>query len=290
MKRYFFPLAAAIILNIVIISLVLWGHHRHPAIAPLHQAIPSRAIIPTSQDSQSSYKATKAWFNQHYHGTVQVTQDFPVSKQIHGYIIALKSDPTTKQIVYSVDHGKFFLLGSMLDHNGHNLTIQHQAHFVDTAKNKVIYQATRQLHGILQGNPSHPIITIIIDPNDHLFPQIWDNLRTDIASGVFSVQWVLVNYIKPMGPNTAGAILQSKHPLQALQYAATHYDTATQTGGYAAQASLTKRTIEQLRAHWDFVQRFNLFQLPITVVHRGKQNHVLHGFMMDETLEMLLKE
>ena len=98
---------------------------------------------------------------------------------------------------------------------------------------KKIYDEAQSLVGITQGNPKAPQAIIIIDPNSNLFPGQWNDLAYDISQGVFSIKWVLVNYLKPTGPNVASDILQANNKIDALDYNAEHYNKKTQTGGYS---------------------------------------------------------
>lgn len=204
----------------------------------------------------------------------------------------------------------------------------------------MIYEKVKNLHGILQGSPhAKHLITIIIDPNSAVFPIQHNNLTYDVEHENVAINWVLVNYLKPDGPNTAAAILQAKDPQQALQLNANFYNRFTQTGGFKdtsrnssfvrsrgevqpssavytqvheqrRQAStknsgknwisrgalnggrqIKALTMNTLRSNWDFVQRYSLYKLPVTIFATNKNKYyVVQGFMMDETLENYLEK
>jgi len=79
--------------------------------------------------------------------------------------------------------------------------------------------------------------------------------------------------------------LQAKNRVLALGYNAQHYNVSTQTGGYVKDLPLTKQTKRSLRKTWDFIQKYKLYNLPVTIFRTKKDIHVVRGFVMDEMLE-----
>ena len=158
-------------------------------------------------------------------------------------------------------------------------------HYITNPSAKKIYSEVQKLTGFEQGKPSAPQITIIMDPNSNLFPEQWDQVAYDAAQGDFSVHWLLVNYLKPTGPNVAGYIMQAKNRIAALGYNATHYNASTQTGGYVKSVKISKKTKQILADNWDFIQKHNLYKMPVTIFKHNKRYYVLQGVVSNEALE-----
>lgn len=290
MKRYFVPIALAFIINIAFICAIIFLQpktiipHRHPMIKITH--------IKQMQSTVTHHKhklTAKQWLQRHYANNATIVKQFTAGANLQGFVITLKSNPQNKAIMYSVNHGQYYLLGTVINHQGHNLSVKNTHQYITDSKNKVIYEQAIKLPGILQGRISTPRVTIIIDPNSNIFPMLWQQMLLDTSQGVFSVNWVLINYLKPMGPNIAANILQAKHPIKALAINAQHYNSNTQTGGYLINnSSMNPNTKKILRRNWDFIQKFNLYQLPVTILAHKKNYYVLQGSVVDETIEQLI--
>lgn len=269
--------------------LVAWAVHFYLQRQLANTNVTNTNFSQLAQDIDHSHDATKEpteqWLTQHYGKAITILNSFNAGPNLRGYVVSLKANPQAHSIIYSVNQGQYFLVGTLIDRHGKNISLLNAHHYIASPKAKAIYTAAQQLSGVKQGLSTAPQVTVIIDPNSNVFPEQWHEFGYDAAQGEFSVKWVLVNYLKPMGPNTAASILQAKDPLAALGQNAKYYNQQTQTGGFSHAAAPSKQTIATLRKNWSFVQKFNLYQLPITVVKHHDKYYVIHGVAIDETLE-----
>ncbi len=294
MKHYITPFIFALVVNIVIVIAILHIHFYH------HNNSDKKGVIETvnlsqlvhslNQTHSNTNLSSMRWLNKHYGKAVSIINSFKAGKHLKGYVVSLKSDPKQRSIIYSVNQGEYFFIGTVIDKQGKNLSLTNSQRYISNPLNKSIFNEAQNLPGILQGKKSAPQATIIIDPNSNLFPQQWNEVAYDVAQGVFSIKWVLVNYLKPMGPNVAGDILQAKDKISAMHDNALHYNKDTQTGGYVKEASLSEQTKQILTNNWNFVQKYNLYQLPVTILKSNKHYYVIQGAIMDETLETLFAD
>ena len=294
MKYYIGPFIFALAINIVIVIMILhihFYHQHHPNKPPLTETVNLNQLVHSSNQAHvASHLSSDKWLKKHYGKAVSIIQSFKAGKHLKGYVIRLKSNPKERSIIYSVNQGEYFFMGTVIDKQGKNLSLANSQHYISTPLNKSIFNASQNLPGILQGKKSAPQATIIIDPNSNLFVQQWNEVAYDVAQGVFSIKWILVNYLKPMGPNVAGNILQSKDKIKAMQDNALHYNKKTQTGGYVKNIALNQQTKQTLRNNWNFVQKYNLYKLPVTILKSNKHYYVIQGAIMDETLETLFAD
>ena len=298
MKQYIGPFIFALVINILIIIAILHihlhlhlHHHNNPRKQPSIVTINLQQLMHSlNQAHSASNTSPTTWLKNHYGKAVSIVHSFKAGKHLKGYVVSLKSNPKERSIIYSVNQGEYFFIGTVIDKDGKNLSLFNTHHYISKPLNKNIFNEAKNLPGIIQGKESTPQAIIIIDPNSNLFPQQWNELAYDITHNLFSVKWVLVNYLKPMGANIAGNILQAKNRISAMNYNAAHYNKNTQTGGYVKNVVLSKQTKETLINNWDFVQKYNLYQLPVTILKSNKNYYVIQGAVMDETLETLFAD
>lgn len=294
MKQYIGPFIFALVINVLIIVAILHVHlqqHNHPSKKSSIVTINLNQLVHSLNQTHSALNTSPTtWLKKHYGKAVSIAHSFKAGKHLTGYVVSLKSNPKEHSIIYSVNQGEYFFIGTVIDKHGRNLSLFNTHHYISKALNKSIFNEAKSLPGIIQGKKSAPQAIIIIDPNSNLFPQQWNELAYDTAHDLFSVKWVLVNYLKPMGPNIAGNILQAKHKISAMNYNALHYNKNTQTGGYVKSIALSKQIKETLTNNWNFVQKYNLYQLPVTILKSNQNYYVIQGAVMDETLETLFAD
>jgi len=226
-----------------------------------------------------------AWMSRQFKHQVVIDKQFKSVGDLTGYVVHLASQPEKQSIIYTDRLHRYVIMGSIIDRKQGNVTAQDATRYLNNAQDQRVVKALSHLHGILQGHLHSPRLTLVIDPNSHWFPVIYKNLETDVGEGLFSINWVLVNYLKPNGPDVANDILRSSHPLMALAFNAKHYDILTQTGGYVKNRRMTSKIRAILRSHWDTLQVYSLYALPISVFQAGGKAHVIHGLITDELLE-----
>lgn len=288
MKQYFWAIVLAVVVNTLIIVGIVQLHFTHKT-KPAPLEVDLKTVVKTLKQKPTQV-TTINWLKSHYGQTLNIDKTFKAGKNLTGFVVSLKTDPTDQSIIYSINHGQYYLMGTIIDRKGHNLSEKDVQDHLNNHLNKTIYEAAQKLSGIIQGKTAAPQATIIIDPNSNLFPGQWNDLNYDVSQGMFKIKWVLVNYLKPMGPNVANDILQAANPLQALAYNADHYDSSSQTGGYVKNLTLSKTTQQTLRNNWAFIQKYNLYKLPVTILQNGRHYYVIQGQVMDETLETIFAD
>jgi hypothetical protein len=293
MRKYFWPIFGAVLVNIIVLLGLLYANFYKPKSVMLpspSNPLVINKILANNPNEQNTAASDRAWLLKHYGDAININKSFSAGKNLAGYIVNLKSNPDVNSIIYSVNNGEYYFMGSVIDNRGANISATNAARYISSAEEQAIYDDAQKLPGIVEGNPSAPQAIVVIDPNSNVFPILWRTFLTDTKENVFSIRWVLLNYIKPMGPNIAANILQAKDKLAALAYNAEHYNATTQTGGYPAATAISPEVLDRLRANWSFVQRHNLYQLPVTIAKGGDKYYVFQGTIMDETLEAIFND
>jgi hypothetical protein len=289
-KKFVVPILLSVLVNVCILSLVLFFHQKQKRLPDAERGVVNVQIGSFKKKiiRNNAHVSAVQWIHQHYHNMLHVDATFTVSKDVTGYVVSMKSDPSAKTIIYSLLHGKFYFIGSLLGHSGKNISIRYDKKFIADPESAAIYHQSKILKGVIQGDPKSPLITIIIDPSDPLFVTVWKNLSDDIARHVFAVNWVLVNYLNPEGPNIAGLVLQSRNPVNVLNNIANHRNGFIKSHSGVSTITMNPRVVSELKKNWDFVNAFKLSSFPVTILSKHHKYYVFHGFIMDETLEMIL--
>lgn len=294
LKKYLWPFALAILLNAIVLGIIfhsqIAAHFADDQPTPAIKVNLNQLVKNLNKAHAQSNLTSAAWINKHYGKAVTIKQHFTAGKNLQGYVVSLKANPASHSIIYSVNNGDYFFIGTVIDKHGKNVSQANAQRYINSPLNKTIFQQAQHLSDIMQGKKNVPQVTIIIDPNSNLFPEQWSELAYDISQGAFAVKWVLVNYLKPMGPNVANDILQAKNPLAAMAYNAEHYNKQSQTGGYVKNLPLTQSIKKQLMANWSFVQKYDLYKLPVSILSSNKHFYVIQGAVMDETLETIVAD
>lgn len=288
-QKLIIPIIAAILINLILIIPIIYKHNHSPK---PHSTMPRKIMLALS-DTKTMHNKTmhdfsRNWIHHRYGKSIQISREFSAGKNIKGFVVSLKSNPKSRAIIYSLNNGDYFLTGNIIDKHGQNISVQDAQKYINGKENREIYHEAKKLKGIYQGSKNAPEVTIIIDPNSNLFPQQWKQTAYDVSKNIFSVKWALINYIKPMGPNTAAQMLQSKNKDMALRHNAMHYIAETQTGGYSSLEKITQKSRKILKDNWNFVEKYNLYKLPITILKSRGKYYVIHGITIDETLEALM--
>ena len=231
-----------------------------------------------------------------YGKSLHVGTAFKAYPGVTGFVVNPISSPQAQSILYANNQGHYFFTGNLLSANGDNISLQQSTRYIKNPMQLLIANKLMALPGIIQGNPAamHRL-TIVIDPNSPLFRLEYNNLRGEISpngtplENAFAIKWVLLDYLKPLGPHPAENILAAHNPAQALANwanPATHQpDIKTHTiNHYRHNAA-----IQQLRYNWNTMLQMQLFQFPISVFKTKQHAYVVHGFVMDEIIEKAIK-
>tara|TARA_R110000868_G_scaffold410505_4_gene698807 strand:+ start:39302 stop:40132 length:831 start_codon:yes stop_codon:yes gene_type:complete len=223
---------------------------------------------------------------------IVIDKEFPAIANLEGFLVHFKDSPDNQAIIYADKQGRYLIMGHIIDNKGMNITMKETSQMIRSPQNIKAYQDAQHLHWILQGTTkAKHVITVIVDPNNPLFPKQYKMLETDVANGEIAVRWVIVNYLKPFGAKTAAAILQAPDPAKALAQAANHYDVKTQSAGIKASMAVKPSTQQQLDSNWNFMQKYKLNSTPISIFKlKNGRVYLVKGLLMDEMLEGVIED
>lgn len=278
------PLLISIIVHAAIISLIIIGTYHvlkaQPKQKHLVAALPNVYIA--KQPGKLSTNHSVQWIQKLFHGEVNIGRSFHSFDHLTGHVVSLKSNRHDQSIIYTDPNNQYIIIGTVISKSGVNISERDSSKYLTNKLNHSIYSGASKLSGVFQGdaNAKH-IVTIIIDPSSKLFSLIYNNLKFDVANKLFSVKWVLVNYLKPDGSNLAGEILQSSNPSAMLKRAATH----GLKENHQMRRRISQVALKYLSHHWNFVQTYQLYKLPITIFKANNHIHVVQGMVIDEMLE-----
>lgn len=248
-----------------------------------------KSVSLVSRHPPDSQQHSLQWLSKRFNGQLVIDQKFQSVHGLTGYVVHLQSKPAQQSIVYADESRHFVLIGTLIDEKVGNVSLNDSAHYLQHNLESRLVRTIAPLHGILQGKNKRKVVTIIIDPNSHFFPIMYKNLETDVQNGEFSVRWLLINYLKPNGPNVALNILSSRHPKAALIINAEKYNKQTQTGGYLKTASRSPHAMMQLQHRWGILTSLGLSHFPISFFHDAHHHlHVITGLVTDEYFESVL--
>jgi hypothetical protein len=286
-KLYPFALAAALVLNLLFFGVIAWSfynyrvHQKHLAqpqpVTSVHVQV---LTSPTLNTNSASYAVAHT-----FAGKAQILRTFKAPGKLQGLVLTLKQAPHQQFIAYFEPGSKLLLLGQVINHHGINTTIAASQKYLEAPQSVAIEKQLRALPAVLTGvtKPTHRI-TVIVDPNAPLFRNLYDNYAEDAQDGL-QVRWVLVNYLKPMGPNLAAWVLQSPQPSKRLALIASKPLAHWQT---LQIPPLSQAIKQQLRNNWNLMQENHLVPGPITAFKTSKHVYILHGLVDPESFESLL--
>jgi len=295
-KRYFASaLIVAIIINITFLGLIgyAWYHASHQAAAKSQpQKIISPAPMATnivSSVGQPMIEApSDAVVNKTFHGQVHIEKTFVGPGHLNGLVLALKKAPTEKFIAYYDPTQKLLYLGQVVNAKGQNTTLKAVQTYLSDPEKPIIIKAFSQIPAVITGakQPKHTI-TIVIDPNSSYFRTLYQNFLLDTQQAGLQIRWILVNYLKPMGPNLAGWILSGNQPGQRLIQVASA--PSSQWTNFMMPA-LSQKVINTLRDHWNLMQAYHLVPGPVTLFNTNNRHYVIKGLVGPESFDQILPQ
>ena len=128
MKKYFWPLAVSVVINALIIIAVLHVHMNANSDSPNAKTPPnikinlSQVVKHLNAAHKTSALSTESWLKKHYGKSILIDRHFTAGKNLTGYVVGLKSDPQDQAIIYSVNKGEYFLIGTVIDKHGKNIS------------------------------------------------------------------------------------------------------------------------------------------------------------------------
>ena len=286
-KLYPFALIAALVLNLLFFCVIAWSfynYHQHGKQTATLDPITSmhaQVLTPPAFNINSASYAVAHTFA----GKAQIVRTFQAPGKLQGLVLSLKHAPHQQFIAYFQPESKLLLLGQVINHQGINTTIAASQKYLEAPQSTAIEKQLRALPAVLTGakDPKHRI-TVVVDPNAPLFRNLYENYAEDAQDGL-QVRWVLVNYLKPMGPNLAAWVLQSAQPAKRLAMLVAkplaHWKTLQ-------VPPLSTAIKQQLRNSWNVMQENHLVPGPITAFKTPRHIYILHGLVDPESFEFLL--
>ena len=288
-SRYKLPFIVSLVFHVLIICTFICVSYfcfMSPHVQSRLSVAPHITLSPQSSEIKSTKPVTDLdWLSKRYKKQIVFDKKFKASDDLTGYVVHLVSQPDKQSIIYTDQKHRYVIMGSLIDRDHGNVTLNDSERYLQRKNDERVGSTLEKCQGIVQGRKKSPLVTIVIDPNSHWFPIMYKNLLTDVDEGMFSIKWVLINYLKPDGPNVANDIMRSSTPLVALAINANRYNALFQTGGYVKDLAETQYTKRILRQRWDIIQAHSLYELPISVFRAKGRVHVITGLITDEMLE-----
>lgn len=142
---------------------------------------------------------------------VQVLRRFPAAGGLQGYVLQVGA---RRSIAFGLDHGRYLVLGRLLDASGHDLTKRYAARYLLAGG---VWNALGKADWIARG-PRHPraIVYAFVDPNCPYCHVFWQEAHALYAQGL-EVRYLLVAVIRPSSVNKAAWIYAGKNLLSRLR-------------------------------------------------------------------------
>ena len=276
MKSFKFVFYALLLNLLVLGSVCLYDYHV--------KQLSSKSIaanIVRQQQPAASIKRTVATA---FKGKVLVDKIFQGQDGLVGLVLSRKADPLKRFIAYEDLSSNTFLLGQIVNHNGVNLTLADSVKYIQNKEKITIYRDLLHWPSIITGSKT-PLYTIyiVVDPNSSMFAEQYNNLLLDERDSRLAVHWILVNYLRPMGPNLAGWVLSSRHPQGRLAQIAAAPVKFTDK----KDAKLSHDVTQRLRKNWLFVAKNQLAPGPSSVFKVKDHVYVVQGLLDTESLDAL---
>jgi hypothetical protein len=219
---------------------------------------------------------------------VVIQKKFIAPGHLNGLVLALKDTPTEQFVAYFDPLQKLLYLGQVIDANGKNTTLEATQNYLIDANKSSILKAFQAIPAVVMGaKQAKHTITIVIDPNSVFFRTLYQNFYMDQDLYDLQIRWILVNYLKPMGPNLAGWILSAKDPAKRLAIIA---DAPLSQWSDLKVPSLSSSIIDTLRDHWNLMQSYHLVPGPVTLFKTKDHDYVIQGLVDTESFEQLLPD
>jgi hypothetical protein len=286
-------LIGAILLNALLFGWIIcvWFFSSHFSAEQKNQPEAMSALsgfLVSSSALDSKVSKMDAIVSQAFHHEAVIQKTFVAPGHLDGLVLALKDSPNEQFIAYYDPAHELLYLGQVIDATGKNTTLAATQTYLSNPEKPMIIDAFNAMPAVVTGakQPSHTI-TILVDPNSPWFRALYQNFYLDQRAYGLQVRWILVDYLKPMGPNLAGWILSSKDPAQRLQQVA-HAPLEHWTNLTVPPLSLA--VVHALRTHWNAMQSYHLVPGPITLFKTKDQDYVIEGLVDPESFEQLLPD
>lgn len=131
-----------------------------------------------------------------------------------GWAGHMQQSPAT---VFISNDQKYYIVGSLYNLNGDNLTADSLDKYVKEAVLDDVWNSLEKSAWIQDGNQNAPrIIYVFSDPNCPYCHAFWERARPWVNSGKVQLRHILVGLIKPESRGQSATLLMSTNPEQAL--------------------------------------------------------------------------
>ncbi len=142
---------------------------------------------------------------------------FRAAGGLRGYVLQVGA---ARSIAFGLDHGRYLLLGRLLDTSGHDLTKRYAARYLLAGG---VWHALAKATWIVRG-PRHPraVVYAFVDPNCSYCHVFWTEAHALYARGL-QVRYLLVAVIRPSSVNKAAWVFAGKNRLARLRFQEQEY-------------------------------------------------------------------
>ena len=268
-----------------------WCHSAHPQLQGLPQSAQISSLttsVISTQPLDIKKITIDTMVSNAFQNQVIIQKTFVAPGNLDGLVLALKDSPSEQFIAYVDPNQKLLYLGQVIDATGKNTTLHATQIYLSDPQKPLILAAFKKVAAIVTGSKkAKHTMTIITDPNSPLFRTLYQNFFSDQDQYDLQIRWILVDYLKPMGPNLAGWILSAKDPAKRLvEVANKPLDHWT----FLKVPALEEPVIDALREHWNLMQNYHLVPGPVSIFQTKDHDYVIQGLVDPESFEQLLPE
>lgn len=141
---------------------------------------------------------------------VRIVRRFRAVGGLRGYVLQAGA---ARSIAYGLDHGRYLVLGRLLDARGQDLTKRYAARYLLAGG---VWNALARARWIARG-PAHPraIVYAFVDPNCPYCHTFWQEAPRLYAEGL-QVRYLLVAVIRPSSVNKAAWVFAGRDLVRRL--------------------------------------------------------------------------
>lgn len=233
--------------------------------------------ITSYASNPSQFTKAKQLINKTFHHKATIVSTFSAPKNLIGFVV--KGQDHQSSVIYVDKDGDYLFLGTLINHQGKNITSKHQPKSKQHSPAIKAFQEAHKTSWFEQGNPKAPhLIYVIAEPNCSACHYLYQTIKPYIAKGNLKVRWIMVSFLKPSSLGKAAAIIASKNPAQAFAKNEVNFNGSTETGGIKAMKPVPIEIKQALRNNSEFMHSNKFHTTPIILFEdKHHQAHVLQG-------------
>ena len=207
--------------------------------------------------------AAHALINKVTHGKVKVIKSFRTAGELQAFIVAEKSKPHARNIIYTDRTGRYLISGNIINSKGVNLTAKAYKKYIEPKTADAAFGKIAKTNWFLQGSPKAPHkLYVVADPNCLICHMFYEAIQPSIKAGQVAVRWLLVGLIKPSSPAKTITILANKNPIAAMAANEAGFNGKTEEGSTIPLKNPTVVQKNRLTTNNNFAKEFQIFQTP----------------------------